>query len=214
MQISATNFGTVDNTKVKLITLKNDNGVEIKLTNYGGIITSIITPDINGNHRNIVLGFEKLEDYLSKKYLDSYPYFGALIGRFGNRIADGKFSLNGVDYQLDITHPPVHLHGGFKGFDRIVWESKSFQNNNAIGVELTHLSVDGEEGYPGNLQVKVIYSLTKNNEFVIEYFAQTDKATPINLTQHSYFNLSGEPSAIFLQLSFLSGVLIEVTMPP
>lgn len=209
MQIATTKFGIVDNTEVKLFTLKNNNGVEIKLTNYGGIITSIVTPDKNEDYRNIALGFEKLENYLSKQYLGSYPYFGALIGRFGNRIADGKFSLNGVDYQLDITHPPVHLHGGFKGFDRIVWKAKSFQNKNAVGVELSHLSVDGEEKYPGNLQVKVTYSLTKNNEFVIEYFAKTDKATPINITQHSYFNLNGESTILNHQLQLNSKEINE-----
>jgi aldose 1-epimerase len=136
--------------------------------------------------------------------LESYPYFGALIGRFGNRIAKGKFSLDNTDYELDINHPPNHLHGGFKGFDKTIWNAKIIDTGDTVGVSLTYLSMDGEGGYPGNLNVKVIYSLTENNEFIIEYFAETDKATPINLTQHSYFNLSGEKTILNHQLQLNS----------
>lgn len=200
MKITNTNFGIIDTQEVQLFTLKNNNGVEIKLTNYGGIVTSILTPDKNNNFRNIALGFAKLEDYVSKQYLDSGPYFGALIGRFGNRIANGKFSLVGVDYELAMNLPPNNLHGGVKGFDKIVWNAVPFENNDGVGVELTYLSVDGEEGFPGNLNVKVVYTLTNDNEFVIDYFAETDKATPVNLTQHTYFNLSGEASILNHQL--------------
>ncbi len=204
MEIFTKYFGKVDNEDVQIFTLKNDNGVEIKLTNYGGIVSSIKTADRNGYFQNIVLGFNKLEDYLSKAYLNSYPYFGALIGRVGNRIANGEFSLDGINYELDITHPPNHLHGGFKGFDKCFWNAKIFENESIIGVELTYLSKDGEGGYPGNLNVKVIYSLTEDNEFTIEYFAETDKATPINLTHHSYFNLSGERTILNHQLQLNS----------
>ena len=210
MQITKKNFGKVDGVDVHLFTLQNDKGFEIKLSNYGGIVTSIKTPDNNGEYENIALGFDKLEDYLSKAYLESYPYFGALIGRFGNRIARGKFSLDGNDYELDINHPPNHLHGGFKGFDKTIWDAKTIDNDGIVGVSLTHLSKDGEGGYPGNLNVKVIYSLTENNECIIEYFAETDKATPINLTHHSYFNLSGERNVFDHQLQLNSEEINEV----
>lgn len=133
-----------------------------------------------------------------------------MIGRFGNRIAKGEFSLDGVNYNLEINHPPNHLHGGFKGFDRKIWKAKVFEEENNVGVELTYLSVDGEGGYPGNLKVKVIYSLTNNNEFIIEYFAETDKATPINLTHHSYFNLSDEPTILNHQLQLNCEEINEV----
>ena len=200
MQIIKKNFGKVDGEDVQLFILQNDNGLEIKITNYGGIVTSVKTPDKDGNFQNIVLGFDKLEAYLSKAYLESYPCFGALIGRFGNRIAKGKFSLDDNEYELDINHPPNHLHGGFKGFDKIIWNPIIIDKAGAVGVSLTYLSKDGEGGYPGNLRIKVIYSLTENNEFRIEYFAETDQATPINLTHHSYFNLSGEKTILNHQL--------------
>ncbi len=210
MQILSTNFGQVNNVDVQLFTLKNEVDLEIKITNYGGIVTSIKTPDNKGEFQNIVLGFDKLENYLSKAYLDSYPCFGALIGRFGNRIAKGKFSLDGNNYKLDINHSPNHLHGGFKGFDKNIWKSKLFENEKAVGVKLTYLSKDGEGGYPGNLTIKVNYSLTNNNEFIIEYFAKTDKATPINLTHHSYFNLSGETTILNHELQLNSKEINEV----
>lgn len=200
MRIIKKNFGKVDGEDVQLFILQNGNGLEIKITNYGGIVTSVKTHDNNGKYQNVVLGFDKLEDYLSKAYLDSYPCFGALIGRFGNRIAKGKFSLDGNNYDLEINHPPNHLHGGFKGFDKNIWNAKILDHEEFVGLELAYLSRDGEGGYPGDLQVKVIYSLTEDNEFVIEYFAETNKATPINLTQHSYFNLSGEKTILNHQL--------------
>jgi len=210
MQIFKKNFGKVNGTDVQLFTLQNDKGLVIKLTNYGGIVTSIKTPDNKGKYQNVVLGFDKLEDYLSKAYLESYPCFGALIGRYGNRIAKGKFSLDGNDYELEINHPPNHLHGGFKGFDKTIWNAKIIDNEGIVGVSLTYLSKDGEGGYPGNLKVKVVYSLTENNKFIIEYFAETDKATPINLTHHSYFNLSGERIVLDHQLQLNSGDINEV----
>jgi len=135
MQVLSTNFGNVNDIDVQLFTLKNEAGLEIKLTNYGGIVTSIKTPDKKGVFQNIVLGFNKLENYLSKDYLESYPCFGALIGRFGNRISKGRYSLDGKDYELDINHQTNHLHGGFKGFDKNIWKAKIFENKNDVGVE-------------------------------------------------------------------------------
>ena len=192
MKIEISNFGVVNGCKVQLFKLSNNNGVVIKLTNYGGIVASIETPDKNKKSKNIVLGFDDLESYLSSNYLKNYPYFGCLIGRVGNRIANSQFELNGKKYSVSKNKGEDHLHGGFVGFDRVIWKAKPFQNKESVGVELQYLSVEGEEGYPGNLYVKVIYSLTNKNEFVIEYFAETDIETPVNLTQHTYFNLGNE----------------------
>jgi aldose 1-epimerase len=163
--------------------LKNRNDLEVHVTNYGGIITRILTKDKAGKTGDIILGFDQAEDY--EKY-KQHPYFGAIIGRYGNRIAKGRFSLNGKEYQLALNNAPNHLHGGIKGFDKVFWESK--QDGNKIF--LSYLSPEGEEGYPGNLKVNVTYQLTDADELKIDYLAETDKATPINLTQHSYFNLS------------------------
>lgn len=192
MNVIAEKFGLINEKEVELFTLKNTNDIEIKITNYGGIITSIKVPDKNGVFKNIVLGFDDLESYVSPEYLGSYPCFGCLVGRFGNRIAKGKFVLDGEMYSLAINNGENHLHGGLIGYDKVVWEANSFQANDTVGVDLSYLSIDGEEGYPGNLKVKVRYSLNDENEFKVEYFGETDKATPINLTQHSYFNLGDE----------------------
>lgn len=169
--------------------LKNSKGIEVKVMNYGGVITSIKTPDKQRNFENIVLGFDSSEKYLSEKYIESNPYFGAIIGRYANRIEAGKFSLNGEEHQLDVNNDGNHLHGGEKGFDKVFWEVESVNNTT---VSLSYLSKDGEMGYPGNLKVRVKYTLTEGNELVIEYFAKTNKATPVNLTHHDYFNLSGD----------------------
>lgn len=192
MKIESSLFGTVNKEDVLLFNLENDHNIQISLSNYGGIITSILTPDKNKKNKNIVLGFDDLEDYLSAEYLGSYPYFGALIGRFGNRIAKGQFEIDGTDYNVPVNNGPNHLHGGLIGFDKVVWKAKPFQTEEKVGVELSYLSVDGEEGFPGNLKVKVVYSLNNKNEFSIIYSAETDKATPVNLTQHTYFNLGNE----------------------
>lgn len=194
MKIEVAHFGEVNGVAVKLFTLKNENNITVKFTNYGGVITSIETPDKNKTTKNITLGFETLETYLSDAYLNSYPYFGALIGRVGNRVGNSEFMLDGELCKVSANMNKDQLHGGFIGFDRVVWKVKSFQNAESIGVELSYLSVDGEEGYPGNLEVKVIYSLNNDNEFLIEYLANTDKSTPVNLTQHAYFNLGNERS--------------------
>ncbi len=192
MKITSTTFGkTSEGQTVELFTLSNDNKVTINITNYGAIITSILTPDKNGNTENIVCGFEKLEDYLSDAYLGSYPYFGCIIGRFGNRIAVGKYSIDGVEYTGAINNGPNHLHGGLIGYDRKVWEAVKIEEAGKVGLKLSYLSPDMEEGYPGNLKVSCTYTLDNDNKLSIVYEAETDKATIVNLTNHSYFNLTG-----------------------
>ena len=191
MDIKTSPFGKLnDGNDVKLFTLTN-NTTTIKITNYGAIITSIEMPDKQGNIDNIVCGFNNLESYISDEYTSGCPYFGALIGRFGNRIANGHLVIDGVEYKMAINNGPNHLHGGILGFDKKLWDAKTFAEEDKIGVELTYLSVDGEENYPGNLQVTCIYSLDLENNFSIEYLAETDKTTVVNLTNHSYFNLTG-----------------------
>jgi aldose 1-epimerase len=179
-------FGVMpDSSHVSLYTLVNHSGITMKVTNYGGIITSLLAPDKNGNVADIVLGYDSLSGYLK----DS-PYFGSLIGRYGNRIAKGKFMLDGKDYVLALNNGPNHLHGGVKGFDKVVWEAEEIVKSNSVGLKLHYLSKDGEEGYPGNLDVTVVYTLSDDNTLTFDYTATTDKATPVNLTQHSYFNLA------------------------
>lgn len=192
MKIQSTVFGKLpDGKEVRLFTLENDNNLKIKITNYGGIITSIEMPDKTGKSENVVCGFNKLEDYLSDEYLGSYPYFGAIIGRFGNRIAKGHLKIEGKVYEMAINNGPNHLHGGNTGFDRRLWNAETFKNDEKVGIKLSYLSPHLEENYPGNLQVSCIYSLNDNNKLAIEYFAETNQATVVNLTNHSYFNLTG-----------------------
>lgn len=180
-------WGTVDGKPVKLFTLTNRKGTLVKVTNYGLIITDIQTADRHGKLGHIVLGFDNL-----KQYQDGHPFFGAIAGRVANRIAKGKFTLDGKEYTLAVNNGPNHLHGGKKGFDKQVWDAKpSIAKEHEQGIEFHYLSKDGEEGYPGNLDVTVIYTLTDDDELRMEYRAKTDKATPINLTNHSYFNLAG-----------------------
>ena len=181
-------FGkTADGTPVDLYTLTNSKGVRVAITNYGGIVVSLFTPDRNGNLGDIVLGFERLEDYLK-----GHPYFGAIIGRYGNRIAKGRFTLDGVEYKLAQNNGENHLHGGLVGFDKKVWKARDFVDAEGQHLELRYTSPDGEEGYPGNLDVTVTYSLNEQNQLRIDYVATTDKPTVVNLTNHSYFNLAGE----------------------
>jgi aldose 1-epimerase len=181
-------FGkTADGTPVDLYTLTNSKGVRVAITNYGGIVVSLFTPDRNGNSGDIVLGFERLEDYLK-----GHPYFGAIIGRYGNRIAKGRFTLDGVEYKLAQNNGENHLHGGLVGFDKKVWKARDFVDAEGQHLELRYTSPDGEEGYPGNLDVTVTYSLNEQNQLRIDYVATTDKPTVVNLTNHSYFNLAGE----------------------
>jgi len=187
-KITRADFGkTPDGQSVELFTLTNAMGTEAKITNYGGILVSLSVPDRTRKFADVVLGFNDLESYLK-----GHPYFGSIIGRYGNRIAKGHFSLDGVEYKLAVNNGPNHLHGGIKGFDKVVWTPAPTTTRNAASLSLTYLSTDGEEGYPGNLNVKVVYTLTNKNELRIDYSATTDKDTVINLTHHSYFNLAGE----------------------
>lgn len=181
-------FGTMDDgSEVQLFTLKNANGMEVSITNYGGIVTSIKVPDKDGNIENVVLGFDNFE-----KYKAGHPFFGAIAGRYANRIAKGRFELNGETYELATNNGENHLHGGVEGFDKKLWDAEVNEEENSV--TLSYLSPDGEEGYPGNLDVDVTYTLTDDNELRIDYHATTDKSTVLNLTNHSYFNLSGNPS--------------------
>lgn len=187
-KITRKDFGkTPDGQSVELFTLTNGMGMEVKITNYGGIVVSLTAPDRNRKFADVVLGFNDLDSYLK-----GHPYFGTIIGRYGNRIAKGRFSLNGTEYKLAVNNGPNHLHGGIKGFDKVVWTANPTSTRNDASLSLTYLSKDGEEGYPGNLEAKVVYMLTNNNELRIDYSATTDKDTVINLTHHSYFNLAGE----------------------
>ena len=186
--VTKESFGkTADGANVDIYTLKNTHGVEAKITNYGGILVSLKVPDKNGKFDDVVLGFNDLDSYLK-----GHPYFGALIGRYGNRIAKGRFTLNGTEYKLAVNNGENHLHGGIKGFDKVVWTGSESKTKAGPAVTLTYLSKDGEEGYPGNLNVTVVYTLTNNDELKIDYSATTDKDTVLNLTHHSYFNLAGE----------------------
>ncbi len=180
---------TDDGTPVDLYTLKNRSGMEAKITNYGGIVVSLKVPDRKGALDDVVLGFDTLDEYVKNN-----PFFGCLVGRYGNRIAKGKFTLNGKTCTLATNNGPNHLHGGLKGFDKKVWGAKDVSGKDGPGLELTCLSKDGEEGYPGNLSVKVTYTLTDRNELRIDYHATTDQDTVVNLTNHSYFNLAGAGS--------------------
>jgi aldose 1-epimerase len=176
-----------DGTAVKLYTLTNRKGMVAKITSYGAILTELHVPDRNGKAENIVLGFDNLDQYLK-----GHPGFGATIGRVANRIANARFTLDGLEYKLAANNGPHHLHGGSKGFDKVVWEAQPVQTSGPeVAIQFNYLSKDGEENYPGNLSVTVVYTLTDDNELRIDYTAKTDKATPVNLTNHSYFNLAG-----------------------
>jgi len=192
MKITKSLFGkTNEGAEVKLFTLSNDNQVKVKITNYGGIITSIETPDKNGKITNIVCGFKKFETYLSDEYLGSYPYFGAVCGRCCNRIGEGKFTIDGKNYSLAVNNGPNHLHGGLIGYDRRLWNAEVVEESDKVGVKLSYFSPDMEEGYPGNLNVSCTFTLNNDNELSLEYAAETDQTTVVNLTNHTYFNLTG-----------------------
>lgn len=182
-------FGkTADGQSVDIYTLRNRHGMEARITNYGGIVVSLTAPDRNHKFADVVLGYNDLDDYMNPPF----PYFGAIIGRYGNRIAKGRFTLNGTEYKLAVNNGENHLHGGLKGFDKVVWTAQQIRSATGPALALSYLSKDGEEGYPGNLRVRVVYTLTHNNELKIDYTATTDKDTVTNLTHHSYFNLAGE----------------------
>lgn len=190
--VSQQDWGTVDNKPVYLYTLTNKNGVTVKITNYGGIITELYAPDRDGNMENIVLGLNSLGAYLK-----GHPAFGCIVGRYINRIGEAKFTLDGVEYQLAKNSNRKHnIHGGRKNFYHQVWEGTTSNDVESATLSLDYLSVDGEEGFPGNLQVRVDYILTNDNELQIEYTATTDKPTVVNLSNHSYFNLSGGKESV------------------
>jgi len=185
----------VNGTPIEMFTLTNDRGMEMQVMSYGGIITSLKVPGRDGRASDVVLGFDSPQRYLDQP---PPPYFGALIGRYGNRIAKGKFTLDGHTYTLAINNDPNHLHGGTRGFDKVLWTAIPRESADGASVVFTRTSPDGEEGYPGNLQVRVTYTLTNRNELTLDYHATTDKATPVNLTQHSYFNLAGHDAGDIL----------------
>ena len=187
-------FGqTADGKAVELYTLTNANGMEVAITTYGGIVVSLTAPDREDKYADVVLGFDNLDGYLA-----GHPYFGALIGRYGNRIGKGKFILDGKEYTLATNNNENHLHGGVVGFDKKVWRARGAVNQTGVSLTLNCVSADGEEGYPGKLEVQVVYTLTNDDELKIAYKATTDKATPVNLTNHSYFNLAGQGSGDIL----------------
>lgn len=186
MEVSQAKFGMVNGKNITAFTLKNANGMEMTCIDYGCVITKINTPDRKGNIENIVLGFDTVEEYQRLS-----PYFGAVVGRVAGRIKDAEFELDGNRYQLAKNEGRHHLHGGDKGFSHVHWNAVAYANKTEASVEFTYMSLDGEEGYPGNLDVKVVYSITNNNELLITYQGESDKTTLVNLTNHTYFNLSG-----------------------
>ena len=196
--ISRTPFGTFENRDVDLYTLTGDDGASVKITTYGGIITAWTAPDRAGKLADITLGFGDLASYTSDRYLASGPFLGAVIGRYGNRIGGARFSLEGVEYRLGANDGPNNLHGGPRGFDKRVWDVASARAGESARLELTYVSADGEEGFPGKLSTRVVYTLSPGNVLEIDYSATTDRATVVNLTQHTYFNLAGEGSGDIL----------------
>lgn len=192
--VTKSTFGTTpDGQQVDLYKLKNANGMEVDIITFGGIITTLKAPNKDGKFEDVVLGYNNLEPYLTNP-----TFFGALIGRYGNRIANGKFTLNGTEYTLATNNAPNHLHGGDTGFDKVVWNAEPVENGDTVALKLSYLSKDMEEGYPGNLNTTVVYTLTPDNTLEVSYEATTDKTTIVNLTQHSYFNLSGDFSKTIL----------------
>jgi len=186
MNVTKESFGSLNNKPVYAYTLVNNNGMEVQALNYGCIITKIMTPDKAGNYENIVLGYDRLEDYLNHNF-----FFGAVCGRVAGRIKDGSFELDGKSFFLAKNDNDNHLHGGIKGFDKVIWNAETFESEDVAGVEFSYISVAGEEGYPGNLTMKVTYTLNNDNELTIHYNGKADQKTLLNVTNHSYFNLSG-----------------------
>jgi aldose 1-epimerase len=193
MTIERSLFGNADGQQVWLFTIRNNQGMEARVTNYGAIVTAMIIPDKSGNKADVVLGFNDLEHYLA-----GHPYFGCIAGRYANRIASGTFSLDGETYTLARNNGGNHLHGGLRGFDKVVWTPSEQLSREEASVSLEYTSAHMEEGYPGNLKVRVTYTLTSENELRIDYSAETDRPTVVNLTHHGYFNLAGEGSGDIL----------------
>src|SRR5690625_24949 len=186
MQIKRKRFGEIDGKTVEAFTMKNDHGMEVTCINYGCIITDIIVPDKEGNFESVVLGYDTLQEYINDTL-----YLGAIVGRVGGRIKDAQFELDNQTYTLTKNEQNNHIHGGYTGFNRVIWDATLFEKEDEVGVVLHYLSPDGEEGYPGNVDVKISYKLNNANEFIINCDAVTDKSTPFAVTNHSYFNLSG-----------------------
>lgn len=195
MTVTSSVFGTMpDGTVVNVFTLTNGHGVEARIITYGAAVASIKVPDRSGRFDDIVTGFDTLDGYLTRS-----RFFGAIVGRYANRIANARFTLEGRTFELAANNGKNHLHGGRRGFDKVVWKSSPFERDGNVGVTLSYVSVDGEEGYPGTLNVTVTYTLTARDELRIDYAATTDKATPVNLSNHSYFNLAGHGSRDILE---------------
>jgi len=218
VRLSSAPFGTLpDGRDVTAFTLRSAAGTEVVVIDYGAIITHLRVPDRNDEPGDVALGFDTLEGYLGES-----PYFGAIVGRYGNRIAGGRFELDGVSYQLATNNGPNHLHGGAIGFDKVMWRAEPFERNAmaeggpAAGVRLTYLSADGEEGYPGNLTTAVTYTLGENGALVVDYELSTDAPTPANITQHTYFNLAGEGDVLGheLRLNADRFTPVDATMIP
>jgi aldose 1-epimerase len=192
MKVTSEHFGfTPDKQEALLFTVSNNNGVVMKVTNYGGTIISLLIPDKNGSLADVVLGLSTWESWIKNP-----AYFNCIVGRTCNRIGGAAFSIDGIKYKVSANNGDFQLHGGFHGFHQKVWKASAFERNEEVGIELEYLSIDGEEGFPGNLKVKAIYKVNNNNEVSLELMAETDKATPVNLTNHGYFNLGGEGSGV------------------
>lgn len=212
-RVSREAFGTTpEGEAVDVFTIRNKNGLELEVITYGGIIRTLRVPDSNGEFEDVVLGYDNLEGYVQNN-----PYFGAIIGRYGNRIARGKFSLDGQEYSLATNDNLNHLHGGVRGFDKVVWQGESFEEDGAAGIIMTYRSADGEEGYPGNLDVTVTYTLNDQDELIFDYKASSDKPTIVNLTNHAYYNLTGMEDDILghvLEINASEYLPVDTTLIP